>query len=288
MDFPSMLYLYRAQEALGFDLAVVPAESDFSIRTDRVLDAIDEDTLMVGLSHVLFRSSYIMDVMPIVERAHACGAPVILDVFQSAGIIPVDVAALGVDFATGGCLKWLCGGPGNAFLYTRPDLLKTLRPRFSGWFARRHPYAFDVDDDRLREDGMRMMNGTPAIPAFYAALAGLDIINAVGIGQIRQRSTQMTAHLLRAVDAHGWSTVTSRDPERVAGTVAIDVPSGKAVSRILKVRDFVIDYRPGVGIRVSPHFYNTTDEVDRFVAEVARILDAREYEGDPEPSALVT
>jgi kynureninase len=288
MDFPSMVYLYRAQEAFGFELSVVPAEPDFSIRADRFVDAIDDETLLVAFSHVLFRSSYIMDARPIVERAHACGASVILDVFQSAGIIPVDVAALGVDFATGGCLKWLCGGPGNGFLYTRPDLLKTLRPRFSGWFARRHPFAFDIDDDQLREDGMRMMNGTPAIPAFYAATAGLDIINAIGVGRIRERSKQMTAHLLRAADAHGWTSVTSRDPGRVAGTVAIDVPHGKAVSRVLKARDVVVDYRPGVGIRASPHFYNTIEETDRLVAELARILDGREYAGEAESSSLVT
>jgi kynureninase len=229
-----------------------------------------------------------MDARPIVERAHARGASVILDVFQSAGIIPVDVTALDVDFATGGCLKWLCGGPGNAFLYVRPDRLKTLRPRFSGWFARQHPFAFDIDDDELREDGMRMMNGTPAIPAFYAAIAGLDIVNRVGIDRIRERSRQMTAHLLRAVDAHGWPTVTSRNPERVAGTVAMDVPHARAVSRVLKARDFVVDYRPGVGVRASPHFYNTLDELDRLVAEVSRILERREYEGEAASSSLVT
>ena len=288
MDFPSMVYLYRAQRALGFGLSVVPAEPDLSVRTDGFLDAIDDETLLVAFSHVLFRSSYIMDVRPIVEKAHACGASVILDVFQSAGIIPVDVTALDVDFATGGCLKWLCGGPGNGFLYTRPDLLRTLRPGFSGWFARRQPFAFDIDDEDLRDDAMRMMNGTPAIPAFYAALPGLEIINEVGVNRIREHSKAMTAHLLAQVDAHGWSTVTSRDAERVAGTVAIGVPHARAVSRVLKARDFVVDYRPGVGLRVSPHFYNTGDEIDRLVAEVARILEAREYDGFDEPASVVT
>ncbi len=272
MDFPSMIYLYRAHEALGFELSLVPAEPDFSIRTDRFLDAIDDRTLIVALSHVLFRSSYVMDVAPIVERAHRHGAIVVLDAFQAAGIIPLDVTALNVEFATGGCLKWLCGGPGNGFLYTRPDLLKTVRPTFSGWLARKSPFEFEIADDRLREDAMRMMNGTPAVPAFYTALPGLDIIQQVGVDRIRQKSKRMTAHLLDLVDRHGWHTVTSRDPERVAGTVAIDVPRAHEIARTLNARDFVVDFRPGVGIRVSPHFYNTFEEIDRLVEEVARCL----------------
>jgi kynureninase len=278
MDFPSMIYLYRAHQALGFELSLVAAEPDFSIRTDRFLDAIDDETLVVALSHVLFRSSYIMDVAPIVERAHRHGAVVVLDAFQSAGIIPLDVTALDVDFATGGCLKWLCGGPGNAFLYTRPDLLKTIRPRFSGWLARANPFAFDIDDDTLREDAMRMMNGTPTVPAFYAALPGLDIIGQVGVDRIREKSKRMTARLLELVGAHGWHTVTSRDPGRVAGTVAIDVPHAYEIAKMLNARDFVVDFRPGVGIRVSPHFYNTFEEIDRLIAEIARIVERREYE----------
>ena len=278
MDFPSMIYLYRAHQALGFELSLVPAEPDFSIRTDRFLDAIDDETLVVALSHVLFRSSYVMDAAPIVERAHRHGAIVVLDAFQSAGIIPLNVAALDVDFATGGCLKWLCGGPGNAFLYTRPDLLKTVRPRFSGWLARANPFAFDIDDDMLREDAMRMMNGTPTVPAFYAALPGLDIIGQVGVDRIREKSKRMTARLLELVDAHGWHTVTSRDPERVAGTVAIDLPHASEIAKTLNARDFVVDFRPGVGIRVSPHFYNTFEEIEWLIAEIARIVERREYE----------
>jgi kynureninase len=275
MDFPSVIYLYRAHEALGFELSLVPAEPDLSIRTDRFLDAIDDDTLIVALSHVLFRSSYIMDVATIVERAHHHGATVVLDVFQAAGIIPVDVTALGVDFATGGCLKWLCGGPGNGFLYTRPDLLTRVRPRFSGWLARRNPFAFDITDDVLRDDAMRMMNGTPTIPAYYAALPGLDIIRQVGVPAIREKSKRVTAHLLDLVDKYGYRTVTSRDPERVAGTVAVDVPDAYAVAATLNARNFVVDFRPGVGIRISPHFYNTLEETDRLMAELAAIIEAR-------------
>jgi kynureninase len=214
-----------------------------------------------------------MDVGPIVERARRHGAVVVLDAFQSAGIIPLDVTALGVEFATGGCLKWLCGGPGNGFLYVRPDVLKTIRPRFSGWLARANPFAFDIADDTLREDAMRMMNGTPTVPTFYAALPGLDILREVGVARIREKSRRMTAHLLELVDRHRYKTVTSRDPERVAGTVAIDVPHASEICKTLNARDFVVDYRPGVGIRVSPHFYNTFEEIDRLVAEIAELVE---------------
>lgn len=213
MDFPSMVYLYRAQQASGFELCVVPAEEDLAVRTDRMLDAIDESTAVVAFSHVLFRTSYIMDAAAIAQRARDVGATSLLDTYQSAGIIPVDVESLGVDFAVGGCLKWLCGGPGNAFLYTRPDLLAHAKPAFTGWLSRQHPFDFDIEgadldvlvsdplaaadprtsrsDPTLRSDAMHMMNGTPSIPAYYAALAGLDIINAVGVDRIRDASKTM-------------------------------------------------------------------------------------------------
>ncbi len=277
MDFPSMIYLYRAQQAAGFELHVVPSEDDLTIRTDRMLDAIDEATAVVAVSHVLFRTSYVMDVAAIAARARAVGAILIADLYQSAGVVPVDVVALGVDFAAGGCLKWLCGGPGTAFLYTRPGLLKEARPSFTGWLSHQAPFAFDTGATEPRADAMRMMNGTPSIPAYYAAVAGLDIINDVGVEQIREKSQRMTARLLELVDRHGFQSATPRDPARLAGTVAVDVPEARAVSRTLKARDFVVDYRPPVGIRISPHFYNTFDEIERIMAEIASIVERRDY-----------
>ena len=281
MDFPSMIYLYRAHERLGFELSIVPAEPDLTVRLDRILEAIVEGTVVVGMSHVLFRSSYVMDPAPIVARAHDVGAAVILDTYQSAGIVPVDVAALGVDFATGGCLKWLCGGPGNAFLYTRPDLLSQVTPTFTGWLGHTNPFAFDVGPATLRTDARRMMNGTPSIPAYHAAIPGLDIIRDIGVARIREKSRRMTAHLLDLVDRHGFTSVASRDPERLAGTVAVNVPDAHLVAATLNARDFVVDHRPGVGIRVSPHFYNTFDELDRLIEEIARIVGTRDYSAQP-------
>jgi kynureninase len=308
MDFPSMMYLYRAQAAAGFELRIVPAEDDLSISTDRMLEAIDESTAVVAFSHVLFRTSYIMDADAIVRRARQVGAATILDTYQSAGIIPVDVQAIGTDFAVGGCLKWLCGGPGNAFLYTRPDVLQRAAPAFTGWLSRQHPFDFDFEgsdldfrvlhsdllktrksrsDPDLRSDAMRMMNGTPSIPAYYAALAGLEIIAAVGVDRIRAASIDMTRRLLALVDQYGFTSAASRNPDRLAGTVAVNVPDALRVSRTLKARDFIVDYRPPVGVRLSPHFYNTMDEIERVMAEMASIVRTKDY-ADAGPSSLVT
>jgi len=277
MDFPSAVYLYKGQRDLGFDLEIVPALEDLSVPADRVAAAIDERTAAVCLSHVLFRSSYIVDPTPIIEKAHASGAVVVLDGYQSAGIIPVNVSALAVDFFVGGCLKWLCGGPGSAFLYTAPWVKARTRPRLTGWLSRAAPFAFDIDATDVRDDGMAMMNGTPAIPAYYAALPGLEIIRAVGVDRIRGASQVMTRRLLDRVDASGYRTVASRDPVRLAGTVAVDVPDAARVAKTLNARDFVVDHRPGVGIRLSPHFYNTTDEIDAMMDEIDRIVRTKEY-----------
>ena len=276
-DFPSIIYLLRAQQALGFRLVIVPAGEDGTADPERIAGAIDDRTALVAVSHVLFRSSFILDVRPIVERAHACGARVVVDLYQAAGIIPVDVTALGVDFAAGGCLKWLCGGPGNAFLYTRPDLAAAIRPRLTGWVSHPQPFAFDASDYELLADARRMQTGTPAIPAYYAALPGLRLLAAVGIDTIRERSLAHTRQLLSLVDAHGFATVAARDPARLAGTVAIDVPDALDVARTLNAHDVVVDYRPGVGIRVAPHVYSTAEDIDRTIGAMADIVRTRRY-----------
>jgi kynureninase len=287
-DFPSLIYLYRAQQALGFELSVVSADPDLTVPLDRLVEAIDERTALVSFSHVLFKTSYIMDPAPIVARAHERGALVLVDGYQSAGIIPVDVAAFGVDFFVGGCLKWLCGGPGTAFLYTRPDRLRTVEPRFTGWFSHRSPFTFDTGAMDPREDAMRMMNGTPSIPAYYAALPGLEIIAEVGLDRIRAASKQLTARVFELADRYGFPSMATRDAERLAGTVVVNPADALQVSRALKARDFVVDFRPGVGIRISPHFYNTMDEIDRLMAEMARIVEHRDYAADATVRSVVT
>lgn len=287
-DFPSTIYLYRAQQPNGVELAIVPTEPDLTVRVERVLEAIDERTALVSFSHVLFKTSYIMDVEPIVARAREVGARVLLDGYQSAGIIPVNVTTLEVDFFVGGCLKWLCGGPGTAFLYTRPEARADLRPRFTGWFAHRAPFGFDIGSLQPRGDAMAMMNGTPSIPAYYAALPGLEIVATVGVDRIRAKSRQMTQRVFDLADRYGFPSIATRDADHLAGTVAVDPPDALPVSRALKARDYVVDYRPGVGIRISPHFYNTIDEIDRLMTEMARIVERKEYEADARPRSVVT
>ncbi len=269
-------------------MTIVPVEYYMRFRTDRFPDAIDGRTALVSLSHVLFKTSYIMDAAAIAARAREVGAHVILDGYQSAGIIPVDVTALGVDFFVGGCLKWLCGGPGTAFLYTRPDVRQTLRPRFTGWFAHQSPFSFDTGALEPRADAMAMMNGTPAIPAYYAALPGLEIIASVGVDRIREKSRQMTRRVFELADTCGFPSIATRDPDRLAGTVAVNPPEALQVSRALKALDFVVDYRPGVGIRISPHFYNTVGEIERLMTEMSRIVERKAYDVNNTPRSVVT
>jgi kynureninase len=264
-NFPSVLYFYAAQR--GLRLETVPVE--------RLADAIDGETLLVPTSHVLFKSSYLQDARRIVEKAHQVGAHVILDVFQSAGVVPFSVADLGVDFAVGGCLKWLCGGPGNAFLYVRPDLMATLRPRFTGWMAHEQPFAFEPPPLRPATGPMRFLNGTPQIPCLYAAMEGLRIVAEVGVQNIRAHSVRQTTRLLERLLELGFPTITPRDPRQRAGTVAVHPPKAEAIARELLHRDFIIDYRPDAGIRISPHFYSTDDECDAIVAEIAALASGR-------------
>jgi kynureninase len=237
-----------------------------------MLDAIDEETLIVPMSHVVFRSSYIQDAKAIIEKAHKVGAMVLLDTFQSLGTMPIDAQALNVDFVTGGVLKWLCGGPGTAYLYVRPDLGAKLEPKFTGWTAHENPFAFEIGPNRFGDAPYRFMNGTPNIPALYIARPGLKIIREAGAERIRAKSKRQTAALIKLADAKGWKVNTPRDPEVRGGTVSIDMPNAKEVCAELLKRDVVVDYRPKAGVRFSPHFYNRDEELNAAIETVEEIL----------------
>lgn len=288
MEFPSLLYLYHRMGALGARVEVVRSRDGVGVPMDALLDAIDEETALVPISHVLFRSSCIVDAKAVVEKAHRVGARVCLDVFQSAGTVPVDLAALGVDFAVGGALKWLCGGPGAAYLYVRPDLQTELKPRVTGWQAHAAPFAFEPGPIRFRDDGWRFLTGTPNIPALYAARAGLEILGEIGAEAIRGKSMRQTARLVALAEREGWEVTAPRDPERRGGTVAVDAPYGAAVAAELNARDVVVDYRPGAGIRLSPHFYTRDRELDDAVAAIREILDTGAYEKHLRAKRVVT
>jgi len=278
LEFPSIQYFYHEQRCHGARVETVPSEDGIRLPLEKFLAAIDDTTLLVPISLVLFRSSFILHARAIVERAHRVGAHVILDCFQAAGTIPVDVRGLGVDFAVGGVLKWLCGGPGVAYLYVREDLRSRLRPALTGWLAHRRPFAFEPGPIDRREDSYRFLNGTPHIPALYACQPGLDIVNDVGVVAIREKSTRLTARVMAGAAARGWQIRTPEHPAERAGTVSVDCPHSAEVCRELLARDILVDWRPNAGIRLSPHFYNREEECDSALEQMDEILRTRAWE----------
>ncbi|HEV3038709.1 MAG TPA: aminotransferase class V-fold PLP-dependent enzyme [Candidatus Angelobacter sp.] len=274
MNFPSVMYFWEAQQSRGARVHMVKTDDGIHVPTERLLDAIDEQTLLVPISHVVFRSAYIKDAAAIIEKAHRVGAYVVLDLFQSLGTVPVDIQALNADFATGAVLKWLCGGPGTAYLYVRPDLAKKLEPKLTGWFAHEQPFGFEIGPTRYAEPPFKFMQGTTNVPGFYTALPGLRIIREIGVHRIREKSKRMTAHIIELAKRRGWRVNSPMDPERLGGTVTIDMPnsSSEAVCKELLRRNVLVDFRPKAGVRFSPHFYNTMEEIDRTIETVEEIL----------------
>jgi len=273
LDFPSIIYFYLEQRRYGAKVEIVASRDGLHVPTEEFLRAIDRKTLLVPISQVLFRSATIVDAKAIIERAHKVGAHVVLDLFQAAGTIPVDVGALGVDFATGGVLKWLCGGPGVGYLYVRPDLRKKLKPAITGWMAHQRPFGFEVGPVDRRDDSYRFLNGTPHVPAMYACEPGLEILNKVGAKAIRAKSMRQTARLVEGALAHGWKVNTPMDAAERAGTVSVECPHAQEVAAELLERKIMVDFRPKAGVRLSPHFYNRDEEIDFAIEQIAEILE---------------
>jgi kynureninase len=268
-NFPSVRYLYQAQP----DLEVDVCEDDGAA----IVDAIDERTLLVPISHVLFKTGEVQHVEPIIRRAHDVGAHVILDCYQSAGIVPFDVTALEVDFAVGGSVKWLCGGPGNGWLYVRPDLSERLTPTYTGWQAHERPFEFEEEMD-YASGAARFLTGTPNVPAHYAATAGYDLIEEIGVERIRENSLRQTQLLIDLADAAGFGVRSPRDPIRRGGTVTVHVPEFPAVYRELMERQILCDFRPDAGIRLGPHYFNTDDELRQAIAQIGEIVATGAFE----------
>jgi kynureninase len=261
-NFPSVRYLYQARP----ELEVVVCDGDAG-----VVEAIDERTLLVPISHVLFKSAEIQDVAAIVRRAHEAGARVVLDCYQSAGIVPFGLAELGVDFAVGGSVKWLCGGPGNGWLYVRADLIEQLEPTFTGWQAHAAPFAFEPEL-RYADGVARFLTGTPNVPALYAATPGYSLVEEIGVERIRANSLRQTELLMRLADEAGLEVRSPRDPARRGGTVTVHVPDFEAVHRELGERGVICDFRPGAGIRLGPHYYNSDAELEHAIGEIEAIV----------------
>ena len=267
-DFPSVLYLYEGLARRGAEIVRVPARSGRRIEEADVVAAIDERTAVVAVSHVLFRSAQLLDLAPIARRAREAGALTLIDAYQAVGTVPVDVRAPDVDLLSGGSIKWLCGGPGAGYLYVSPRVRERLEPALTGWMAHERP--FDFDSGPMRRDGRarRFWTGTPAIPAFVAARSGYEIVARIGADAIRGKSLRQTGRMIALADDFGLRVTSPREPSRRGGTVVLDVPNAEAACTALLASDVLLDHRPGVGLRLAPHFYTRDDEVDLVMARV--------------------
>lgn len=278
LNFPSNLYIYHSLEREGAEFVAVPSDDGMTVPLDRMLAAIDEQTLLVSVSHVIFRSSFIQDLKAITARAHEVGALVVADVYQSTGTVPLNVREIGLDFATGGSVKWLCGGPGAGYLYVRRDLWPQLEPRLTGWLAHEDPFSFEMGPNKYADNIYRFLNGTPNVPGMYAAMSGYEIVNQIGVDAIREKSIRQTSRLIEIAEDGGFKVNCPKNAPERGGTVVIDVPHGQQVTTELLRRDFLCDYRPGAGIRVAPHFYSKDEELELTVREIRKILETKAYE----------
>jgi kynureninase len=272
LDFPSMEYFWDGQRQIGAQIEVVPSADGVSVPLEQILDAIDTETCLVALSHTSYRSSWRVDARAIVERAHAKGALVLLDVYQSAGVVQLDAADWNVDFLIGGTIKWLCGGPSCGYLYVRPDLQRDLRPRLTGWVAHDSPFDFAHAPMRYAKSVRRFAQGTPSIPALYSAIPGLDVIEAVGVSEIAAESQRRTELMIDFASERGWTINTPREKSQRGGTVMIGVDDAQATAERLAERKVFVDWRPGAGLRISPHFFNTDEEIEEALNILAELI----------------
>jgi len=288
LDFPSVRYAYQEMaKRLGARVVTVRSDDGLTIDIGKLLAAIDERTRLVAVSHVLFRSAFILDADAICRRAHEAGALVSLDSFHAVGVIPVDVKQSGVDFLTGGVLKWLCGGPGGCFLYVSPKVRDELRPALTGWQAHARPFDFE-DTMEYTTGAFRWLNGTPVIPALYVAAEGPKLLRKAGISAIREKSVRLTSRLIALADERGFPVNAPRDSARRGGTVALDVPHGYEVTQYLLSRDILVDYRVGAGIRIAPHFFTKEEEIDRVIEAIAEAEETKAWQRFAERASVVT
>lgn len=286
LNFPSVMYVYEAHaRAHGLRIQTVKSDDGITIPLERMLEAIDEETLLVPFSHVLFKSAFLQDARAITKRAHEVGAMVVLDTYQSAGTVPFNVKELNVDFATGGSVKWLCGGPGAGYLYVRPDLIERLQPKTTGWMAHEHPFAFETSM-HYAPNITRFLHGSPAIPALYAAESGYQIVNEIGVARIREKSVRQTQRLIELANEAGFQVTSPPDAAVRGGTITVWDDNAAAITRELVRREFIVDYRPEAGVRISPHFYTTDEELELVIAEMKKIRDRREYQPEKAGAAF--
>jgi len=272
-NFPTVGYVWEGERARGARVEVVPSEG-VRVPLERLLEAIDEETAIVPISHVCYQTAYLQDAAAVCARAKEVGALVLLDCYQSMGTVPVDVQALGVDMVCGGSVKWLCGGPGAGYLYVRPDLQEKLAPRITGWMAHAAPFAFETGAQRYTTGIQRFLHGSPAVAALLQASAGYEVVLEAGVERIRAHSIHLTEGLREDLSERGFAINSPHDPAERGGTLAVGLAEGEdgaAFVQALAARDVLVDHRPETGVRVSPHFYTTQEELSAFAEHMSEL-----------------
>jgi kynureninase len=269
--FPNVIYVWERFARLGLQLELVPSDDGMTISTERMLEAIDERTAIVSISHAVYVSGALMDVAAICRRAREVGALVMLDVYQTCGVVPIDVQALGVDIVVGGSHKWLCGGPGTCFLYVKPELRDRLAPMTTGWMAHEAPFEMAAAPIRYAEGPWRFVSGTLSIPAYYVARNAYRNLLEIGVDRIRAHNLALCRIIVERAQAAGLEVHSPVDDARRTGFVAVDFPGSQAASRVLIEERYKLDWRPNCGLRIGPHFYNTEDEVQRMMDRIVAL-----------------
>ena len=268
-EFPTIGQIWHAQEARGARVVHVAAAADGSIPLEHFDRAIDEDTLVVSITHVCYRNGAMTDVPAIVELAHERGAYVLLDVYQSIGSLPVDVKELDVDFLGAGVLKYLLGSAGLGFFYCKRELVEKVRPTATGWFADENIFAMDHTDYSPATTASRFQSGTPPIPAIYAGIAGMELMKEIGIAATRAHVLELHRRLIDGLDELGAKLVTPRAPERRGALICVRSNDVRALVAALDA-DAIVTSERDSNLRISPHAYNTADDVDAVLEALRR------------------
>jgi selenocysteine lyase/cysteine desulfurase len=267
LDFPTIGHQWLSRP--GFQVEFVPSRDGMTIPPEAFAERIDDQTALVATTHLFYTTGYLQDVRAIADAAHAQGALCLIDGYQTCGCVPLDVAALNCDAFVGGCLKWLSGGPGNAFLYLRPELIPQARPQGTGWFATRDPFSFTLQELIFADDARRLETGTWAMASHYAGLAGLELILEVGVANIQERLRDLTGRILERCDAAGVRTFTPRERGKRCGIVTLECDQPEEVEAALHREGVIVDSRPG-RVRLSPHWCVTEEELERGMDLVLR------------------
>jgi kynureninase len=265
LNFPSLLYAARAHAPLGVELQLLVSPDGISVPLEAWEEAVDDRTLAVVVDHGIFRSGALQDVVAVTRLARRVGAWCVVDAYQTVGCVPVDVEQWQADAVLGGSHKWLCGGPGAAWMYVRPDRAAKLQPLGAGWFGHRDPFAFSLEFDPA-PGAARFATGTPGIAGLFAARAGLEIVHQVGVEAIREKSLRLTQRMLELAAEYGLTSRTPRAPEERGGLVVVDFPGADRAVEHLREQGILVDYRPQAGVRLSAHFYTDAEEVDEAFA----------------------